>query len=115
VLLTVRDELGCEATTGAVVTLRDETFVPAPVGPTLRVAKLATGGLRLTWGATDATAYNVHAAPFRTDLAAGLHATAPWMQVAATSADLTDPEARPGGGSLFLGVYSASDCGRSVP
>lgn len=113
VALTVRDERGCAASVTASVLLQAESVVPPPVGDSLRVVKSA-GGLRLDW-AGSASEYNVHVAPFGTDLAPGLHVLAPWSSVSSPSADLLSGSALEGGGSIFLSVYSATDCGRSIP
>ena len=113
VSLAVRGADGCVSKVDATIRLRDETIVPPPVGPSLRVAK-APGGIELTWTPVGASDYHVNLARLGDDLAA-MAAMPPFAILAGGPATLTTGLAAQGAGTAFIQVYSTSDCGRVVP
>jgi hypothetical protein len=83
------------------------------VGNTLTVRRSAAG-LELTWGDVGADSYNVHLVPLGGDLSA-FPSTPPERNAAGATVTLDSGQALPGAGTIFLQVYSATSCGRSIP
>jgi hypothetical protein len=113
VRLVVRGGDTCAVETIATVTLTTPGPLPTPVGDTLRIVR-ARPGITLSWTDVGAPAYNVHVLPLGADLSAP-YATLPFTTIAGSPTTLATGAALDGGGTIFLQVYSASDCGSSVP